>query len=593
MTNRKHGKCRLISFFAVTLFFIIYPFTSISAEGENEETYSIDLVQTAEVSKEIVDLDDKKVLTETYVAKDGDHIWQILRSREVFNKNRLGDILYALKKLNKSLDNMDMIHPGQKIVIPLIITPVPGRKPPENREDIETISITDLENPDLYTVMPGDSIIRILDKKFSMPESEFYNEYLDQLKKLNPGLTDLNTIYPGQKVRLPIYSPQIVRVKIKEETPEKGIDEEAIKLQNREKGEHLGRIFTLIGEEWLSQGKHYIPLNTGGQIDLNTETYPIISLRNGDKIIVDLYSTLPEKMADLIRSNWDSYRIIHIDKADDLTAVIDKAISACNYSRVYDKDESLVLEEGFRLEITADWIIRTVPEASDAETSIICLNLGEKGGKNTPVSIKKYLEGHGIRIIDYPEGETNEEVDKVIDPITLGSSINSVVEKILELAEQPYSLKRDIPLYRGEGSDFNLTIKADYSFNRKGKDYIIDMNGLEVEVITLLNEHGFSVLSLAGEAELLKAAGRVFDFMGEEWSDSGEGFYALPKEAQGNVRLIVPGIIYRDIKGRVNLFTFIRPIQEISGFLATNVDSIFIFSRPEEAEENERKDTGN
>jgi LysM repeat protein len=591
--NKKHGKRRLISFFSVTLFFIFYPFTFIYPEGENEETYSIDLVQTAEVSNEIVDLDDKKVLTETYVAKDGDHIWQILRSKEVFNKNRLGDILYALKKLNKSLDNMDMIHPGQKIVIPLIITPVAGRKPPENREDMETISITDLENPDLYTVMPGDSIIRILDKKFSMPESEFYNEYLDQLKKLNPSLTDLNTIYPGQKVRLPIYSPKVVRGKIKEETPKKGVDEEAVKLENRGKGEHLGRIFTLIGEEWLNQGKHYIPLNTGGQIDLNTETYPIIGLRNGDKVIVDIYSTLPEKMADLITSNWNSYRIIHIDKADDLTTVVAKAIAACNYAKVYGKDESLVLEEGFRLEVTSDWIIELMPGPAAGEINLICLNLGEKGEKGVPASLKKYLEGHGIRIIDYPEGETLEEADKRVNPATLGSSINSVVEKILELAEQPYSLKRDIPLYRGEGADFNLTIRADYSFSRKGKEYIIDMNGLEGDVITLLNEHGFSVLSIAFETDLLKTAGRLLDFLGEEWSDSSEGFYALPKGSQGNVRLIIPGIIYRDIKGMVNLFTFIRPIPEISGFLARNVDNIFIFSSPEEAEKNERKDTGN
>ncbi len=299
-------------------------------------------------------------------------------------------------------------------------------------------------------------------------------------------------------------------------------------------------------------------------------------------------------MADLITSNWEGYRIIHIEGNDDLKDALDKAIAACNYPRVYGKDESLVLEEGFRLEITADWIIRTVPEASDGIPGIICLNIIEKGGKYTPLSLKRYLEGHGIRIIDYPEGEAYEEADKKeVNTITLGSNINSVIEKILELAEQPYSVKVDIPLYRGEGSDFNLTVKADYSFNRKGKDYIIDMNGIEGDVITLLNEHGFSVLSLPVETDPLKAAGQVLDFLGEEWKDTEQGFYSMPKEAHGNVRLIVPGILYRDTKGRVNLFTFIRPIREISGFLAGNTDSIFLINRPEEAEKNERKDTGN
>jgi hypothetical protein len=593
LTNRKYGNCRLIFFFTVAIFFTFHFFTFTAAEGENEETYSIDLVQTAEVSKETVEVDNKKVLTETYVTKDGDHIWQILRSKEVFNKNKLGDILYTLKKLNKNLTNMDMIHPGQKIVIPLIITPVDGREPPENTEDIETVSITDIENPDLYTVMPGDNLIRILNKKFSMPENEFYNEYLDQLKKLNPELHDLNAIYPGQKVRLPIYSPKVARAKIKEETPEKKKDEEAIKLQNKEKGEHLNRLFTLMGEEWIGQGKHFIPLKTGGQIDLNTETYPIISLRSGDKIIVDLYSTLPEKMAELIMSNWDTYRIIHVTGTDDLAAVIDKAIAACNYSKVYEKDESLVFEDGFRLEVTADWIIRVVPEEAEAKASIICLNLGDKERKGVPESLRKYLEGHGIKIIDYPEVEAYEETSRALNPVNLGSNRGSVIEKVLELTGQQYSLKSDIPIYKGEGADFNLTIKADYLFNRNGKDYIIDLTGIEKDVINLLNDGGFSVLSLADEQDLCKVAGRVLDFLGEEQRDAEKGFYALPEDSRGNVRLVVPGVIYRDAKDKLHLFTYIRTAPEITGFLSNNVESIFILGREAESEENESQDTGN
>jgi LysM repeat protein len=594
LTNRKYWNCRLLFFFTVTLFFTFIFFTCIAAQEEKEETYSIDLVQTAEVSKEIVELDNKKVLTETYVAKDGDHIWKILRSREVFSKNKLGEILYTLKKLNKNLANMDIIHPGQKIVIPLIITPVSGREPSENTKDIETVNISNIENPDLYTVMPGDNIIRIVNKKFAMPESEFYNEYLDQLKKLNPGLTDLNTIYPGQKVRLPIYSPKIARAKIKEETPKKGSNEEVIKLQNREKGDHLNRIFTLLGEEWLGQGKHYIPLKSGGQIDLNTETYPIISLRNGDKVIVDMYSTLPEKMAELITSNWDTYRIIHIAGTDDLAAVIDKAIAACNYFKVYGKDESLVLEEGFKLEVTADWIIRLLAEPTKGEINLICLNLGEKGRKTVPESLKKYLERYGIKIIDYPESAPISETDKEFNPINLGNNINSVIEKILELADQQYSTKIDIPIYKGEeGANFNLTIKADYSFNRKDKNYIIDLTGIEKNVINLLNERGFSVLSLSGEQDICKIISKVLDFLAEEWSNSEQGIYALPQEGRGNVKLVIPGVIYKDQKNRTNLFTYIKTAPEISGFLANNVDSIYILDRGRETEKNERQDTSN
>jgi hypothetical protein len=243
--------------------------------------------------------------------------------------------------------------------------------------------------------------------------------------------------------------------------------------------------------------------------------------------------------------------------------------------------------------VTADWIIQLLAEPTKGEINLICLNLGDKGRKTVPESLRKYLEGHGIRIIDYPEGEPYEEANRDYSPISLGSNRNSVIEKVLELTGQQYSLKTDIPLYKGEGSDFNLTIKADYSFSRRGKDFIIDQTGIEPDVINLLNERGFSVLSLAAEQDLCKAAGMVLDFLGEEWSDGDKGFYALPEDGRGNVKLVIPGVIYRDTKGRMNLFTYIRPAQEMTGFLSNNVESIFILGREAESEGNERQDTGN
>jgi len=142
---------------------------SISLAEEDEETYSINLVQTAEVAKEIVELDNKKVLTETYTAKEGDHIWQILRNRDLLKQKKLGGILSALKKLNPSLSNIDMIHPGEKIIIPLVITPISNKGPGDNIEDIETVSLEDMKNLEYYTVSQGDTLVRLLMKNTPFP----------------------------------------------------------------------------------------------------------------------------------------------------------------------------------------------------------------------------------------------------------------------------------------------------------------------------------------------------------------------------------------------------------------------------------------
>jgi Tfp pilus assembly protein PilF/LysM repeat protein len=64
----------------------------------------------------------------------------------------------------------------------------------------------DLEN---YTVKSGDSLTWIVKERYGITKKDLYNEYLQLIKQLNPSLEDLDSIYPGQTLTLPIYSPQI------------------------------------------------------------------------------------------------------------------------------------------------------------------------------------------------------------------------------------------------------------------------------------------------------------------------------------------------------------------------------------------------
>jgi hypothetical protein len=567
-----------------SLLFNLFTLSISVAEDENEETYSIDLVQTAEVAKEIVDLGDKKVLTETYTAKEGDHIWKILRNKDVFNKNKLGGVLSALKKLNPSLSNIDMIHPGEKIVIPLVVTPIRNREQSDNPEDIETVSLEDMENLEFYTVSQGDHLIKIINQRYSIPGDKLYNEYLEKLKKLNPELKDLDHIEPGQKIRLPIYSPKIFRGTI-EKKPRQEVDVNTLRLEARELGDNLSRIFTMIGEEWIGQGKHFIPLNTGGQVDLNTETYPIINLRNGDKIIIDLYTSLPDKMAALIRSNWANYQIIHIDEKDDLKSAVAKVLSVCNYNKIYTSDESLVFEDKIKIEITADWIIKLLPEPSDIKDNIICLNIINGNSGTLPSPVKNFLMNHGIKIINYPPGTTNEEDSPAAsNTVTMDGDRNTVLEKILELTDQKYSVRENIPIYQEEDSDFNLIVKADYFFKRNGKDCIIDLSGLGTDIINLLKEHKFLVLSLPDGTKAGELIAKTLDFLGTEYDNKKHTFYALPGNEKENVKIIIPGILFKDTAGQSNLFSSIVLPPDISSFLSSRVDNIFFFKPSLEAE---------
>lgn len=565
---------------AAVMFTLLNASTSLA---EDEETYSIDLVQTAEVAKEIVELGNKKVLTETYTAKEGDHIWQMLRKRDLLKSNKLGGILAALKKLNPSISNIDMIHPGEKIVIPLVITPISNGKLPDNIEDLETVFLDEIKDLEYYTVSKGDTLVKVINEKYSIPEEILYDEYLAQLRKLNPDLKDPDHILPGQKVRLPIYSPKIARgtVKKKNEIPEK--DTSIQRPEAKEIGDHLSRIFTLIGEEWVQQGQHFIPLS-GSQLKLKTETYPLLNLRNGKKIIVDLFDVLSEDYAELIKSNWENYQIVHITEKDDLESSLAKILPACNYASVYAKDKSLGFEAGIKIDITVDWIITLSSEPTDIKDNIICLNMNNDKSETVPSPLKEFLVSHNVKIIDYPPDPGNKtDTPPAFNPIGIDDSRNSIIEKILELTGQKFSAREDLSLFQGKDSDLNLIVKADYFFKRNGKDCIIDMNGLSPDIINILKENRYRILPLSGEPDIHKLIGKTLDFMGVK-NNRDNTFYAFPKNKTKNIKIIVPGILFKGPEGQSYLISFIDLTADIVRFLSMKVDKIFIIKTSLKAE---------
>ncbi len=557
----------LIPFSAV----VSMPGISLTLENKEEETYSISLVQTAEVDREMHEIDGKKILTESYTVKTGDYLWRILRDKGLLEKRNFNDLLSLLQKLNRSIRNLDLIYPGETILIPLVITPVGVEPPAPKTSPPASVPLETIKEPDLeyYTIKPGDNLIKVVKRLYDIPKEDLYDEYLNLLKKMNPSIKDLNTVYPGQKVRIPIYSPQVVRLPVKPpprakkpETPEQ---KEALKWIGRQ----LGEIFTLIGEEWVNIGKHFIPLKAGGQINLNADSYPIVELRNGNRVIVDLYNDLPEKMARLITSSWDNYRIAHLKIPVDLKTSLDQIISLCGYDKVYDPDEPLILGGDIPVRITADRIIRVGSTHSVGAEDIVVVNLLEDGRSGTPETIRKYLEGLGIKTVDYPSTpETSNDSETEKEILKPGDNKFSLIGTLLKILGQNFSSNMEIPIYQRGETDFNLIVKADFFIHVGGRDCIIDLSGLGPEIVSLLKEHRFSVLSVTDENPPSTIVIKILELLEVGFDPKAHSFFIPEGSEPKNIRLTIPGIVFRDNKGRL-IFASMKSLpSELTSFLA-------------------------
>jgi hypothetical protein len=568
------------------------PWDRSQAQEKDEETYSISLTQTAEPDleteqeirvvekKEAFTLEGKKVVTETYTVRKGDHLWQLLRERGLLEKKNLPELLAALKKLNSSFSNLDLIYPGDKIVIPLTITPAKGlpvvaQKGEETLISLEQLKDLKLEN---YTVQQGDSLIKVVKGRYSLRDEQINEAYLEILGRLNPEIGNLDRIYPGQVVRLPIYTPQIVRMPIKRERPSRPVETAQARAAapspppEQPKGppalsQQLTEFFALLGEEWISTGEHFIPLKAGGQLNLKAEAFPILSLGNGQRVIVDLHRELPEKMAQVIAANWDNYRVVHLKGDEDLRGALNKILAACEYYKIYKQGEPLEMQGDFTLQVSADWIIQT----SEDRSQTLLISLADKSGSRIPPELRNFLTNFGVKSIEYPPAQQNapeKPAPAKSDVLFAGKDKAAVIESVLNLTGQTFTRDVEMPVIQGQRSGVSLMVKADFFLYVKGKDSIIDFTGIGPDIVPLLKEYKVSVLSLANEQDPARIVSRILEFIGVKFDSKPPPFTAGGKEDSKNFKLTIPGIVFRDNHGQNVFASHLKLPDDIAGFLS-------------------------
>jgi LysM repeat protein len=553
---------------------VVFVFNPASSQG-SEETYSISLVQTAEVdkekNKEVREVDNRKVLAENYTVKKGDHLWQLFRERGMLQNRELPELIEVLKRLNPSLTNLDLIYPGQRVVIPLTLTPVKGlpvfaRAAPETAVPLEALKDLDFEN---YTVKPGDAFIRIVRRRFHVSEQDISGQYLQMLKRANPSVEDLNRIFPGQVVKLPVFSSQIVRVPIEHKKPPAEPAEKKPGVRVAKLDQQLTEIFSLMGEEWVTTGEHFIPLKSGGQINLKADSFPVLNLSNGNRVIVDLYDELPERMAQAITSNWENYRIVHLNKDDDLKKALDKIFPVCGYYRVYKQGEPLELVGDIRISMTADWIIQPLPPPDQGLGHMILITLTDSGAARMSPEIRSFLEGIDCKVIEYPPSKQPKAVALAnAETLTAGHDTTELIEKVLNLRGQAFSRNLEVPVYQGQKTRFNMLVKADFFLYIAGKKAIIDCSGLGEETLSLLRDQGIPVLSLHDEKDPSLAVSRVLEFIGVQFDSKPHPFMAAGKGETMNIKMTIPGIVFQDDRGQNIFASHLRLPDQIVGFLS-------------------------
>ena len=140
--------------------------------------------------------------TYTHQVREGEWLYEILRSHG-FSDQEIPVLLKAISRLNPHIRDLDSIQPGQTIHIPPL---KPITRP-------ETAASPPRQAPLRYTARPyvirsGDTAVAILRQQANVPEHLIFNEYLNLLRSINPGIRDIDTIAAGQRIQVPVPAGQ-------------------------------------------------------------------------------------------------------------------------------------------------------------------------------------------------------------------------------------------------------------------------------------------------------------------------------------------------------------------------------------------------
>jgi len=603
-----------------------------SPEGSRETKKLAPNPDAGELEEGFSDKDVGALQTEEYIVKEGDWIAKILRRKGALGDHTLPELLEVLRKLNESLQDMNMIQPGEKIVILVKVIPSEeGEKTtlPDKRSASAPIKRLKSEP---YKVKRGDILSRVVMSRYDLSAREFNREYLELFKKCNPSVKNPDHILYGKVIRLPLYPPQF------DETPDgshalRDLDKsphkvtislpKSVPLQVKTppaetraqikprpkppkpyvpppstKPEHdpapvrsgqevtflvvdakdLGSIISQMGEEWTQSGERFIPLKSSGHINLKAESYPIIHLNTGMTVIVDLHSALSTKMAKVIESSWASYRVVHLSTKDNLRSALDKILRAFKYPKIFKKGQPIKLGGEIPVTITGDWIV-TPPKTTQGKTpEFIVINLLQTRSHGTPSTIKDYLKPLGVEIIEFPLLDEKRDGIENLPTLEKAEDPESLIKAVLNLTGQDFSTRLRIPAYKSANNDFRFTIEADFYFKIRGKPYIIDLAGLDPEVIALLRDDGISVLSLKKEHEPLTMVAKTLKFLNVNFESGPHAFLTNPGDITRNVELNLKGILFYTHNGNSVFATPLNLPPEIGAFLSQKGYRVLVLS---------------
>ncbi len=506
----------------------------------------------------IIRYGDRDVVCDSYIVQKGDHVWELLRRKGSIAEKDFPRFVSILKSLNPHVKDVDKIYPRQQILIPLKQTEA-REHPPDKRPRYITIPII----PDIlyvtYEVRPGDCLAKIVTTHLGLQWDELSEDYVQTLKRLNPGVDNLDLIYPGQPIRIPEVPAKVpTRIAaapgdMREDLLWKRSVSSATETQPQAKPsipswrQVVSKTVAKFGGKLLASGRCYFPGKDQEDLSLDLTAFPVIEMEDGRHLILNSQKGLPENLERAIRSFWDPLIIMGIDPGEPRATALDKILRAVSGGKVQKILDLPELDDGIRVTLRGDWIL-SQEDHGGITPRYYCITLIENPQECTSVPVVEYLAKENIQVVDIlAEGgrgnkmqSSQENTPQECQMLMIHASNHEALVSGFVTA-MGYSYEPNVPLtfdYAG----FQVETTANIIHGENASDVVVDFGTLYGDARSAIEAGGLKVVSIRPEDEALTIVRNVLRTLGIPFAEDPV-FFAANRNVFKSISLTIPGVV--------------------------------------------------
>ena len=413
---------------------------------------------------------------QAYTIKKGDTVTHIIR-----RMGTTAPTYDVLKNLNPHIADLDKIYPGQKLIL------AQGKE--------QTTGGNASQKFRNYTTQKGDTLTRILRNELNAKPADMAG-ILRDLKQLNPEMANINKIFPGQILRLPLGGEAVAEQANAPGSAPSSAAAASPAPASLPVGNTLAVLRQIIGMlngHLITTGQYFIPLPDSGEVTIDCTAIPIVELDDGTTILLDFTRRIPDELAGMIRSQWKNYHFVKIERGADIASILRNILLGSKSYSMTKTAKPFLIEDEPQISLLPDWLV-TRQATADKPASQLGLFLTANREQLLPRPILSQAKKKGITICEVlvDQIQTREtEAPASIPPMArvAGAKGEELLQNLFAFLGLETMRNRDVKIFDTAKDGFDLSIKAAWLIKRGSKTILIHQNKLPQQFVdTLRNE---------------------------------------------------------------------------------------------------------